>query len=186
MTKKFTPLTIGKHEQNEKDYITSVEAKISHFKALFTYLAKYVETEDKDAFEGQIYNVFIQRFSDRHFANFPTLKIEKILELHDCQSHQVDALVKAFESIDVQWNFQTNLPKETPCFLIKTEFPEQNIRYQKANKLIAALDQIKDQRHLYLADIVRGLNGIVQYDFSTQKIVPSISFVLGLKERNTY
>ena len=186
MTKNFTPITIGKRDQEEKEYTTSVDTKKNAYHALFRYLQQFVSIENKDAFEGKIYDEFIQRFSDKHFANYPTLKIEKILDLHDCRSHQVESLIKAFEDIKIEWNLEKNEPKKQPCFDIKTEYPEQNDRYKKTDNLIKAIDAIKGERHIYLADVVRGLNGIVAYDFSTQKIVPNITYVLGEKERSTY
>ena len=186
MKKKFTPIVIAKHEQKEKDFTMAVETKKNACNALFRYLQQFISIENKDAFDGKIYDEFIQRFSDKHFANYPTLKIEKILDLHDCLLHQVEALIKAFEDIQIDWNFTTNAPESIPCFDIKTECQEQNDRYQKTNKLIEALDSLKESRHFYLADIVRGLNGAVAYDFHTQKIVPNQAYVLGEKERATY
>jgi hypothetical protein len=121
-------------------------------------------------------------FSNKHFANYPTLKIEKIADLHDCRLHQVEALINAFESIDIEWNFATNEPESIPCFDIKTEYAEQNVRYQKVNELISALDHIRADRHIYFADVVRGLNGMVAYDFSKQSIVPNLA--LFLEKRN--
>lgn len=186
MTKKFTPIVIAKHEQKEKDFTMAVETKKKHFNALFDYLQQFVSIENKETFKGQIYSEFILAFSNKHFANYPTLKIEKIADLHDCRLHQVEALINAFKSIDIEWNFITNEPESIPCFDIKTEYAEQNVRLQKVNELISALDHIRADRHIYFADVVRGLNGMVAYDFSKQSIVPSISFVLGEKERATY
>jgi hypothetical protein len=186
MSKPFTPIVIAKHEQKEKDFTIAIETKKNRFNALFEYLQQYVSIENKETYKGQIYSEFISSFNNKHFANYPTLKIEKIADLHDCRLHQVEALIDAFESIDIDWNFTTNEPESIPCFDIKTEYAEQNDRYQKTNKLIDALDDIRDTRHLYLADIVRGLNGIVAYDFHTQKIVPNLAYVLGEKERATY
>ena len=186
MTKKFTPIVIAKHEQKEKDFTMAVETKKKHFNALFDYLQQFVSIENKETFKGKIYSEFIQAFSNKHFANYPTLKIEKIADLHDCRLHQVEALINAFEDIQIDWNFANNEPESIPCFDIKTEYVEQNVRYQKVNELISALDHIRADRHIYFADVVRGLNGMVAYDFSKQSIVPSISFVLGEKERATY
>ena len=186
MTKKFTPIVIAKHEQKEKDFTMAVETKKKHFNALFDYLQQFVSIENKETFKGKIYSEFIQAFSNKHFANYPTLKIEKIADLHDCRLHQLEALIKAFDSIDIDWNFANNEPESIPCFDIKTESTEQNVRYEKVNELISALDHIRADRHIYFADVVRGLNGMVAYDFSKQSIVPSISFVLGEKERATY
>jgi murein L,D-transpeptidase YcbB/YkuD len=186
MTKKFTPITIAVDTHAQSDYTRAVEAKKNASNALFNYLQQFVSIENKDAFEGKIYQEFIQRFSDKHFANYPTLKIEKILDLHDCRSHQVEALIKAFEDIKIEWNLEKNEPQKEQCFDIKTEYQNQNDRYDQTQQLITALETIKGDRHIYLADVVRGLNGIVSYDFSTQKIVPNIAFVLGQKERQTY
>ena len=186
MSKKFTPITIGKHEHLEKEYNVNVETKKKRFKTLFDYLSTFIDTQDKNAFDGKIYDEFIQRFSDKHFANYPTLKIEKILDLHDCRSHQVEALINDFEAIKIDWDFESNTTKEQRDFTIKTEYPEQNERYLNTNKLIDALATLKSERHIYFADIVKGLNGIVAYDFSTQNIVPNLNYVLGIKERQTY
>lgn len=186
MTKKFTPITIAVDTHAQSDYTRAVEAKKNASNALFRYLQQFISIENKDAFEGKIYDEFIQRFSDKHFANYPTLKIEKILDLHDCRSHQVEALIKAFEDIKIEWDLDKNEPTKQQCFDIKTEYPEQNDRYKKTDNLIKAIDAIKGERHIYLADLVRGLNGVVAYDFSTQKIVPNLTYVLGEKERSTY
>ena len=186
MSKKFTPIVIAKHEQKEKDFIIATDTKKERFNELFDYMTTFIDTQDKDVFKGQIYNVFIQRFTDKHHATYPSLSISKILDLHDCHQHKLEALINAFQSIDIEWNFITNKPESIPCFDIKTECQEQNDRYQKTNKLIEALDSLKESRHFYLADIVRGLNGAVAYDFHTQKIVPNLAYVLGEKERATY
>jgi hypothetical protein len=186
MSKKFTPITIAVDTHAETAHTTAVEAKKNAYNALFQYLQQFISIENKDAFEGKIYDEFIQRFSDKHFANYPTLKIEKIADLHDCRMHQIEALIKSFEDIKIDWNLEKNEPQKEQCFDIKTEYPEQNERYNQTQQLINALDTIKRDRHIYLADVVRGLNGIVSYDFSTQQVVPNIAFVLGEKERQTY
>jgi hypothetical protein len=186
MSKKFTPIVIAKHEQKEKDFTIATDTKKERFNELFDYMTTFIDTQDKDVFKGQIYNVFIQRFTDKHHATYPSLSISKLLDLHDCHQHKLEALINAFQSIDIEWNFITNEPESIPCFDIKTECQEQNDRYQKTNKLIEALDSLKESRHFYLADIVRGLNGAVAYDFHTQKIVPNQAYVLGEKERATY
>lgn len=184
--KTFKSITIATNEAEKKTHIKAIDTKKSHFNALFSYLQQFVNIDNKEVFEGNIYNEFISRFSNKHFANYPTLRIEKIAELHDCHLHKIDALIKAFESIKIEWDFKTNESKQSVDFDIKTQYQEQNDRYKNTMQLIKALDTIKENRHVYLADIVRGLNGVVAYDFSNQKVVPNIAFVLGEKERATY
>lgn len=184
--KNFKPIIIATDTTAENNHRTAVEAKKSHFNALFSYIQQFVNTDNKETFRGQIYNEFISRFSNKHFANYPTLRIEKIAELHDCHLHKIEALINAFESIQIEWDFNKNTEKEQRDFTIKTEYPEQNERYKNTMQLIKAIDTIKENRFVYLADVVRGLNGIVAYDFSTQQVVPNIAFVLGEKERATY
>ena len=186
MSKPFTPIVIAKHEQKEKDFRIAIETKKKRFNELFDYITTFIDTQDKDVFKGQIYDAFIQRFTDKHHVTYPSLSISKLLDLHECHQHKVEALINAFQSIDLDWNFATNEAVEIPCFDIKTVYAEQNVRYQKVNELISALDHIRVDRHIYFADVVRGLNGMVAYDFSKQSIVPSISFILGEKERATY
>jgi len=98
MTKKFTPIVIAKHEQKEKDFTMSVDTKKKRFNELFDYMTTFIDTQDKAVFKGQIYNVFIQRFTDKHHATYPSLSISKILDLHDCHQHKLEALINAFQS----------------------------------------------------------------------------------------
>jgi len=184
MSKKFTPIKIGENTHERDTYLTNVEDKKKRFNELFAYMQRFINTEDKPRFKNDIYGTFIQSFSDKHFAQFPSLRIEKVAELHDLQLHRLEALIKSFTDIQIDWNFDTNAPVQEHCFDILTTCQEQNDRYKKTKHLCEAINAIKEEHHVYPADIVRGANGTLAYDFTTQSIVPSQAYVLGEKIRN--
>jgi hypothetical protein len=184
MSKKFTPIKIGEKTSERDTYLTNVEDKKKRFEALFAYIARFINTEDKPRFKNDIYGTFIHDFSDKHFANFPTLRIEKICELHDLQLHRFEALIKSFNDISIDWDFDTNAPMQEPCFDILTTYQEQNDRYEKTKAISEAINKLKQEHHVYPADVCRGFNGALAYNHNLQEIVPSQAYVLGEKIRN--
>jgi len=183
-TRNFTPIKIGEQTHERDNYLTNVDTKKKRFNELFSYMQRFVNTEDKQRFKSDIYGTFIQDFSDKHFANFPTLRIEKICELHDLQLHRLEALIKSFNDIQIDWNFDTNKPMQEPCFDIMTTCEADNQRYENTKQLCEALNTIKQDRHLYVADIVRGSNGTLAFDFKTNEIVPAQAYILDTPIRN--
>ena len=184
MSKKFTPIKIGVKTSERDTYLTNAEDKKKRFEALFAYIARFVNTEDKPSFKNDIYGTFIQSFSDKHFAQFPSLRIEKVAELHDLQLHRLEALIKSFTDIQIDWNFDTNTPVQENCFDILTTCEEQNNRYQKTKALCEAIKVMKEDKHFYPADIVRGANGTLAFDFETNQIIPSIGYILNTPVRS--
>ena len=184
MSKKFTPIKIGEKTSERDTYLTNVEDKKKRFNELFAYMQRFINTEDKPRFKNDIYGTFIHDFSDKHFANFPTLRIEKICELHDLQLHRFEALIKSFNDISIDWDFDTNAPMQEPCFDILTTYQEQNDRYEKTKAISEAINKLKQEHHVYPADVCRGFNGALAYNHNLQEIVPSQAYVLGEKIRN--
>jgi hypothetical protein len=183
-TRNFTPIKIGEKTHEKDTYLTNVESKKKRFNELFAYMQRFINTEDKPHFKNDIYSTFIQSFSDKHFAQFPSLRIEKVAELHDLQLHRLEALIKSFKDIQIEWNFDTNAPMQEPCFEIMTTCQEQNDRYQNTKAISEAINKLKKEYHIYPADVCRGFNGTLAYNHSSQEIVPSQSYVLGEKIRS--
>lgn len=184
MSKKFEAIKIGEKAHERDTYLKDVETKKSRFDALFSYMQRFINTENKEAFKNDIYSTFIQLFSDKHFAQFPTLRIEKVAELHDLQLHKLEALIRAFNDIQLEWNFDNNTPEKELCFDILTTCQEQNDRYEKTKAICEAINNLKQEHHIYPADVCRGFNGTLAFDFQTNEIVPSQAYVLGEKIRN--
>lgn len=184
MSKEFKPIIIGHKHEEEKTFKASVEAKKMRYKELFSHLSKFISVDEISAFDGRIYDEVIKRFTDKHHASYPTLSIEKVAELHDMSLHKIEAMISAFNMINIPWDIEKNAPLQTPDFRIKTQNEEQNKRYTLLSNIVNAIEQAQAQEMtFYPSPMLQGFNGWMQFDFDTNKIVPNIARVQGT-ERN--
>jgi hypothetical protein len=182
--KNFKAQVIGHRTEEEKIYTTSVDTKKKRYNELVSYLQEFISVENIKAFEGRIYDEAIQRFTEKHHANYPTLKIEKVAELHDMSLHKLDSLISAFNSIDMDWNLEKNEPTETPDFTIRTQSEAENKTYKLLTNIISSIENAQAEgMNFYPSPMLSGFNGWIQYDFNTSRIVPNIARIQGT-ERN--
>jgi hypothetical protein len=184
MSKEFKPMVIGHKHEEEKTYTSNVDTKKTRCKELFNHLNKFIPLDEISSFEGRIYDEVIKRFTEKHHASYPTLRIEKVAELHDMSLHKIEAMISAFNSIDIPWNIEKNAPTETPDFRILTQSEAENKRYKLLTNIVSSIEQAQmDGMTFYPSPMLSGFNGWMQYDFNTSKIVPNISRIQGM-ERN--
>ena len=88
--KNFKPQVIGHKTDEELSHRNVVATKQMRFNELIAYLKEFISIENVNAFKGRIYDETIQRFKDKHHANYPTLRIEKVAELHDMSLHKLE------------------------------------------------------------------------------------------------
>jgi hypothetical protein len=182
--KEFKAIVIGHKHEEEKAYTSNVDTKKMRCKELFNHLNKFISLDEINSFEGRIYDEVIKRFTEKHHASYPTLRIEKVAELHDMSLHKIEAMITAFNSIDINWNIEKNAPTETPDFRILTQSEAENKRYKLLTNIVSSIEQAQmDGMTFYPSPILSGFNGWIQYDFNTSKIVPNISRIQGT-ERN--
>jgi len=181
MTKTLTPVIIGKHESEEKGHIKSVEDKTKSFKTLFDYLATFVPIDNIESFEGKINDEFYSRCYDKYHVLFPTLTLPKILELHSCQIHKVDALIQSFESIALEWDFAKNQPiAVAPDFNIYATTENEVKLYTYLNDLIKVQEKVKGLGIQFNpAPFIQAFPYAMYYDFTTNQIRPNVSFIKG-------
>ena len=180
-TKKISPVVMGKDEHKESEYNQKVSSKTNAFKALFSYLNTFVNVDDIERFNGRIMDEFLERFYDKYHEEFPTLSLDKILELHSCHKHKVDALVNAFESVDMEWNFERNQPKhEAPNFKIYASTENEVKLYSYLNELIQAQEKLKDSGiSFHPAPFIQAFPFALTFDFATNAVKPNIDFIKG-------
>lgn len=181
MSKQIKPLIIGKNESEEKIYTQSAEAKSKSFKTLFDYLAAFVSIEEIESFEGKINDEFYSRCYDKYHVLFPTLTLPKILELHNCQIHKVDALINSFESVEMEWDFTKNQPKhESPDFQIYATTENEVKLYTYLNELIKAQEKVKVLGIQFNpAPFIQSFPLALSYDFATNSVKPNIDYIKG-------
>ena len=183
--KDFKAQVIGHNKDAELSHMNVVASKQMRFDELISYLKEFISVDNVNAFEGRIYDEAIQRFKEKHHANYPTLRIEKVAELHDMSLHKLDSLISSFDALEMDWDLEKNEPKGTyPDFRILTQSEEQNKTYNTIMNIINSIEQAQAEgMNFYPSPMLNGFNGWMQYSFTENKIVPNISRILGI-ERN--
>lgn len=184
--KTFTPITIGYDESSKKRFEANLTALSAHLKDFFTECEKYVQIEDKNLYKGDLLNSFISDFSKKYKKQFSELlTIEKILELSNVDTHKLRFLESKIKEINIEIDFNTH-ETSAPDFSIKTNSIEENLLWNYANGISKA---IHDNRPTNLsltffnADLQRAFCGLMIYDFSTQRLIPNVSWIKGSYKR---
>jgi hypothetical protein len=181
MKKEIKQIVIGKHEAEQKNYLQNVEDKTKSFKTLFDYLATFVPIDNIESFEGKINDEFYSRCYDKYHVLFPTLTLPKILELHSCQIHKVDALIQSFESIALEWDFAKNQPlAAAPDFNIYANTENEIKLFTYLSELIKVQEKVKSLGIQFNpAPFIQSFPFAMYYDFITNEIKPNTSFIKG-------
>jgi hypothetical protein len=186
MSKAFTPIVISRDVTAEKEFRTDVERKYRLSKEFFSYVDRFVKTEDRNVLKHELpYNYFIEQFTAKFEGNFPPqLSVRKQMELLEVDTAKIDFLSNEIASIKVEIDFNTGLPEDETDFNIYTQSEDQNRLYKYLTSVADAVAKAEQFGiTTYPANICGGFNGWLGFDFNTNKIVPNISRVLG-NERN--
>ena len=153
----------------------------------FTELKDFVQKHSKKEIDAQtLYNspkgYFMQLMKDQHGSEFPSsLKLEKVLDLLEIPVHKLDALIEAFNSNDVELNVDSSEPIEKD-WNIYAENKRQETAFKLLSHLCNTIDKLsKEQLTIQYGAIISGVVGGVDYDFSSGKLHPRISFIQQIK-----
>jgi hypothetical protein len=173
-TKEFTPIIIGYKSEDEKTYKTNLEAKISALEDFFSYVGKFISTEDRKTFRANLYDTFVQRFYDKYAKHYPHITINKMFGLLDVDIQRINSLISIISSIDIDEN------AAAPDFNIYTENIEQNKLYGYLKTIIENIENLQNNgHHIYPAPLINAFNTALHYDFKDNRLKPSIHFVKG-------
>ena len=178
--KEFKPIVIGYNASAESNYKANLSTKIDRLTQFFEECDKYVTIEDKNAYKPNLYNSFVNDFSKKYKKQFSELlTIEKILEISDVPVDKLRFLAAKINEIDIDLDFNTH-KAETPDFSIKTNSIEENLLWNYANNLSKAIhDNLPNGITFFYSDLQRGFANVLLYDFSTQRLVPNVSYIKG-------
>lgn len=171
---KFTPIIIGYKSEDEKAYKTNLEAKISALEEFFSYVGKFISTEDRKTFKTNLYDTFVQRFYDKYAKDYPHITINKLFALLDVNIEKINSLIATINSIQIDED------APLPNFNIYTENEEQNKLYGYLKTIIDSIENLQNNgHHIYPAPLVNAFNGALHFDFKDNRLKPSIHFVKG-------
>jgi hypothetical protein len=175
---KFTPIIIGYKAEEEKIYKNNLEAKISALEDFFSYVGKFISTEDRKTFRANLYDTFVQRFYDKYEKDYPHITINKLFALLDVNIEKINSLIAIINSIDIDEN------EEPQDFNIYSENEEQNKLYGYLKTIIDNIENLQNNgHHIYPAPLINAFNGSLHFDFKQNKLIPSVNFVKGIALR---
>ena len=186
MSERFNPIVISRDVTAENEFRTDVERKYRLSNEFFSYVDRFVKTEDRNVLKHEIpYNYFVDQFTAKFEGNFPPqLSVRKQMELLEVDTAKIDFLSNEIASIKVEINFNTGQAEQEPDFDIYTQSEDQNKLYKYLTSVADAVAKAEQFGiTTYPANICGGFNGWLGFDFNTNKIVPNIARVLG-NERN--
>ena len=173
-TKEFTPIIIGYKSDEEKSYKNNLEAKKNALEELFSYIGKFITTEDRKTFRANLYDTFVQRFYDKYANNYPHITINKLFALLDVNIDKINSLIATINSIQID----EDAPE--PDFNIYTESDEQNKLYGYLKTIIENIENLqKSGFTIYPAPLINAFNSALHFDFKENRLKPSIHFVKG-------
>lgn len=176
-TKQFIPIVIGYRTDEAKRYTIDLEVKKKALEDFYSYVGKFISTEDRNTFTSNLYETFIQRFSDRYSKDFPHISLHKIFDLMDVNTNKINSLIQTINSIDL------DIEATEPDFNIYTENEEENKLHTYLQNIIENIDYLKEKRNVYPAPLISAFNGMLQFDFLTNTIIPSVAFIKGERQR---
>ena len=181
----FIPLAIGINEHEKQRFEADLTQLRTHVSDYFSEVDKFIQVEDKNVYKANLINSFVKDFEDKYRKEFSNLlTIEKILELCEVNTDKLKSLATKIKEYNIEINYNTG-EAPTKDFTIYTESDEQNKLYNYVKKITDSIADKPNNHFFYNSDLVRGFNGIVYYDFSSQSIKPNITYILG-KQRATY
>lgn len=184
---KFKPVVMSTQTAQETQYNNRVQAQKNAYNELLNYTNEFISVDNFSAFtsEKQLTPVsymqeFETRFFEKHAPEFPPISVNKMIELMSVNLKYINEKITLINSYEIELNFSTGEPLNTPNFNIQTETQTQNELYTAIMGLIRKIDELKEKGvTIYPAPIVSGLGFAVQFDFATNKIIPNYNYILG-------
>ena len=176
--KQFTAVVIGHRTEDEKRYTINLEAKKSALDDFYSYVGKFISTEDRNVFRANLYDTFVQRFYDKYSKDYPHITINKMFALLDVNVEKINSLISTINSIDI------DIDAAAPDFRILTENDEQNKLFHYLQTIINNIEILqKDGATIYPAPLINAFNGALHFDFKENRLKPSVNFVKGIALR---
>lgn len=183
MKSKKTVIGINTHAKEL--FETTLQAKISAFKQLFSYCQQFVPITDIKAFSESPKIIFINEFTKEYKGQFPKIvTVEKQLELSGAELHRIEILESKYSGINLPTFDVETLTAPQPDFFIYCIDSEAEKRYSQTTKIINLLNEFRNEYTCYPANLVNGLNGAISFDFGQNKFTTNINFINNIPQRN--
>lgn len=175
---KLNRIKIGTDEHLQKTFNANLERLTALVTDLFSEVDKFISLKNKNVLKGKIYEGFKSEFKAQYEGKFPEiLSIEKCLELSEVNTDKLKYLEQQISTIDIDLNYNTMKCKK-PDFGIYIDKAEQLKLYDYMKRLSEVVNEGKQHRTFFFANIIQGTNQLLQYDWSKQEVRPNTRAIL--------
>ena len=169
---------IGYSTHEAAEHTKQFEAKKKAFNDCLNYCNTFLTIEDLEAFSKDMKANFLNQWEVKHSASFPPMVgILKQLEFSEVQLHVIEAYQTLFESIDLEFNPNTQEQKAID-FNIYAETPEQIERFASCTELIKAIERLQSSgANILYGSLCQSMQNVLTIDYSTNKLTPVNGFI---------
>lgn len=182
--KNFCPVELAFDNVAAAEWEAEKELKIENLLALKNHLSNFLfEVKDYNEFKANPSTILYDLVKNSYGHDFPAyIQPEALYSLVGLNLNEVYNLIHQVNSVSVQmdWNTHEATPPE---FYTYTVNQKQNDAFHLIRYLINTMEQTGEKltTHIYPMQVLKGLNGMVTFDFTTNKMIPNTNFILDLK-----
>jgi len=162
------------HNQYKAD-LRRVERLLNDF---FAIADKYIKTEDKNAYKGNLYKTFLTNVEAKYRVNFPIISVEKMCDFLEIPAHQLSKISTDVKAVNIEIDYNTLKAKE-PDFSIYATTKDEIEKVMQLQPILKELNNLLcSGKRVYPMDICRGLNNTIAYDTTENTFCPSVNYIL--------
>lgn len=176
-------ITVGYNENEERQFIENVEARIKAFEEVYQYLRSKGLRVRKKALYGDLFEEMRRAFYDANGNEMMNrLSYEKALELFEFNVDIIHTCAETFEGLK-EYEFEPISYKyELPDFSIVLTDEIEIKRYNVATRLIEILMEFREERYTDLYGIVASTRNAIVPDLEkgAPNLKVNLNYVKGL------
>lgn len=170
------PIKIGDNTHARNEFKNDLRRITRYLNDFFAIANKYVKTEDRNDYKGNLYKAFLDKLEAQYRQNFPIISVEKIAEFLEIELHTLRKISSDVAAIKLEIDYNTHEAPE-PDFSIYATTKEELEKVKELEPICAVLNQfILSGKRVYPFDIIRGFGNTLQYEEGAFK--PSVNYVL--------
>lgn len=170
------PIKIGENTHGKNEFKNDLRRVTRLLNDFFEIADKYVKTDNKNEYKGNLYKTFLNKLEAQYRPNFPIISVEKIAEFLEIELHTLRKISADISAINLEIDYNTHEAPEKDFSLYATT-KEEIEKVKELEPLIAVLNQyLKSGKRVYPFDIIRGTGQVLSFEEGLFK--PSVNYIL--------
>tara|TARA_B110000858_G_C17806735_1_gene478447 strand:- start:4825 stop:5364 length:540 start_codon:yes stop_codon:yes gene_type:complete len=171
-------LKISHDTKAEAQHKKNSELKLIIWGLLVDLVSEHLEIKDEVKFIEAPLEYIIEQMDKNTVNDFPPkVSITKRLEMLEFPLDKVKELINDFNTVDTEVDL-INLKAIDLDFAVYLTDKQEIARYELMTELIKPITKLREQGlQVNYGQIINGLNGAAEYDFSKAELFPSMRYV---------